>query len=317
MKPLQMRLVSKEVETAEISRFEFEQVNGGELPAFDAGAHADFHLSKGLVRSYSLCGDPQNRQRYSFGVLRDPHSRGGSLAMHRLQVGQTLEISHPKNHFPLTDAADSLLLAGGIGVTPMMSMAQVLHGRGQKFHLHYAARSRTSAAFVPWLKSMPFSEQVSLHFDDEAPDQRLDFFSVLSIPASDKHVYVCGPQGFIDAALTAARTLGWSEHQLHFELFGAKVREQAGDQAFTVVLEKSGQKFWIPVDKTVVQVLHEAGIDLPVACEQGVCGTCLTHVTEGVPDHRDHYLTPEEQAANDQFLPCCSRSHTAILSIDR
>ena len=236
--------------------------------------------------------------------------------MHQLQVGDTLEVSHPKNHFPLTEASEYLLLAGGIGVTPMMCMAQVLHERSKKFRLHYAARSQASAAFVPWLNSTPFSEQLSLHFDDEAPDQRLDFSRVLSTPMPDKHVYVCGPQGFINAALTTARALGWPENQLHFELFGADVSGQAGDQAFTVVLKNSGRHLSVPVNKTVAQVLHGAGIDLPVACEQGVCGTCLTRVTDGVPDHRDQYLTPEEQAANDQFLPCCSRSKTAILGID-
>jgi len=313
---LTVRLARKTPEAANICAFEWVDVNGGELPAFEAGAHVDFHLPGGLVRSYSLYNAPGERHRYCVGVLLDANTRGGSKAMHALQEGDTVQITPPSNHFPLVPGHSQVLLAGGIGVTPILSMAQTLAAQGAEFVLHYAARSAQNAAFVPWLQASSFAARVHTHWDDGAPAQRLDMAQVLANPAAGKHLYVCGPQGFIDAAMQQARQLGWAEDCLHFELFGAQVSAQDGDQPFEVVIAGTGQRFTIPVDKTVIQVLHAAGVDVPIACEQGVCGTCLTRVVEGVPDHRDQYLTPEEQAANDQFTPCCSRSKTPSLTLE-
>jgi len=313
---LSVRLVKKTEETPEISTFEFVACDGGDLPAFEAGAHVDFHLPGGRVRSYSLCGDPGELQRYYFAVLREVQSRGGSLAMHQLQEGDVVSISAPKNCFPLADAPQHVLLAGGIGITPLLSMAHQLQRENKDFVLHYAARSASNAAFVAWLKSCAFTSRVRCHFDDGVADQRLNLLTSIGSPTTGRHLYVCGPQGLIDASLTQARSLGWPEDHLHYELFGAQVAQQEGDSSFAVVVKSSAQRFEVPADKTVIQVLHEAGIDVPIACEQGICGTCLTGVLDGVPDHRDQYLTPEEQAANNQFTPCCSRSKTSILTLD-
>ena len=316
MSRLSLRLTAKRALTEHISAFEFTAVDGLPLPAFDAGAHVDFHLAGGLVRSYSLCNDPAERARYCFGVLREANSRGGSVAMHALQVGDVVEATPPKNHFPLADAPTHVLLAGGIGVTPLMAMAAQLHRTGRAFVLHYAARSAQTAGFVPELQAAPYAACVHTHWDDGEAAQRLDLAQLLAGPAPGRHFYVCGPQGLIDAALAQARALGWAEDHLHFELFGAVVAPQAGDGVFTLIVQSTGQRLAVPADKTPLQVLHDAGVDVPMACEQGVCGTCLTKVIDGVPDHRDLYLTPEEQAANDQFTPCCSRSKTPTLTLD-
>lgn len=316
MSTLSVRLAKKTQETANIASFEFVSLDGADLPAFEAGAHVDFHLAGGLVRSYSIYTDAKDKQRYGFGVLLETQSKGGSQAMHALQVGAVVSISAPKNLFPLVQATEHLLLAGGIGITPILSMAQQLTRQGQVFALHYAARSKSTAAFLDLLANSGFAAQVHHHFDDGAPEQQLNLAAVLAQPQAGKHLYVCGPQGLIDAALRQAEQLGWAKENVHYELFGAQVVQLEGDQSFSVVLQSTGQTLEVPADKTVIQVLHAAGIDVPIACEQGVCGTCLTRVLSGVPDHRDMYLTPEEQAANDQFTPCCSRSKTASLVLD-
>lgn len=316
MSLLSLRLTRKTHETAQIAAFEFESADGRELPAFTAGSHVDFHLPGGLVRSYSLCNDPAERHRYCFGVLAEVLSRGGSTAMHALQVGDVVSVSEPKNHFPLAQASDHVLLAGGIGITPILAMAQQLHREGQRFEMHYAARSQGHAAFVPQLQAMPWAGQLHTHWDDGPQAQRLNLSTFIGAPRADRHLYVCGPQGLIEATRSQARALGWADAQVHFELFGAEVAPQAGDQPFTVIVGSTGQRVEVSAHQTPLQALLAAGLNVPMACEQGVCGTCLTRVTDGVPDHRDQYLTPDEQAANDQFTPCCSRSKTATLTID-
>nr|HPG81622.1 iron-sulfur cluster-binding domain-containing protein [Piscinibacter sp.] len=161
-----------------------------------------------------------------------------------------------------------------------------------------------------------FAPRVQFHHDDGVPDQRLDIAALLAEPPAGRHLYVCGPKGFMDAVLGAARAQGWPESQLHYEFFSADVAPVAGDASFEVQLASSGRIVVVPADRSIVQALAEAGVTVATSCEQGVCGTCLTRVIEGEPEHRDLYLTPEEQAAGDQFLPCCSRSRSARLVID-
>jgi vanillate O-demethylase ferredoxin subunit len=195
-------------------------------------------------------------------------------------------------------------------------MAERLHRTGAEFEMHYATRSRARMAFYGRIQASSFSSRVALHFDDGAPQQRLDLAALLSVPQEGTHLYVCGPKGFMDAVLGTARERGWPQAQIHFEYFGAHVQTLAGDGSFEVQLASSGRVVGVPADKTVLAALADAGVVVPSSCEQGVCGTCLTRVIEGQPDHRDQYLTPEEQAANDQFLPCCSRAKTARLVLD-
>ena len=315
---LSVRVARKATEALDICTFELVDVNGGPLPAFAAGSHVDVQLGGGITRQYSLCNDPKETHRYLIGVLRDPASRGGSQAMHdQVQEGQVLQISAPRNHFPLAhDAKRSLLLAGGIGVTPILCMAERLAITGADFEMHYCTRSADRMAFKTRIASSEFASKVKFHFDDGAAEQKLDLTALLAAPQPGMHLYVCGPKGFMDAVLKTARDKGWSEGQLHYEFFGAEVAKSDSDAGFEVKLASSGRIIRVPKDQTVVKALAEAGVEIMTSCEQGVCGTCLTRVLEGVPDHRDSYLTAEEQAANDQFMPCCSRSKTAQLVLD-
>ena len=318
MTRLTVRLLRKTAEAQDIASFELVAEDGRPLPAFGAGAHIDVQLPGGLTRQYSLCNDPQETHRYLIAVLRDPASRGGSAAMHdAVAVGQLLQISPPKNHFALAHGADrSLLLAGGIGITPLLCMAELLAQAGADFELHYCTRSLERTAFAGRIQGSAFADRVHLHLDAGAAAQQLDLAGLLGTPRAGEHVYVCGPKGFMDAVLGTARAAGWPEAQLHFEFFGAAAAPAAGDAAFEVQLASSGRVLPVAAGQTVVQALADAGIEVMTSCGQGVCGTCLIRVLAGQPEHRDLYLAPEEQAANDQFLPCCSRARSARLVLD-
>ena len=315
---LSVRVARKAVEAEGICSFELVSADGAPLPAFSAGSHVDVQLPGGQTRQYSLCNDPTETHRYLIAVLRDAASRGGSAAMHDVvKEGDTLTISTPKNHFALAHEAGShLLLAGGIGITPLLCMAERLANVGAAFEMHYCTRSRSRTAFVERISRSAFAPRVQFHHDDGVPDQRLDIAALLAEPPAGRHLYVCGPKGFMDAVLGAARAQGWPESQLHYEFFSADVAPVAGDASFEVQLASSGRIVVVPADRSIAQALAEAGVTVATSCEQGVCGTCLTRVIEGEPEHRDLYLTPEEQAAGDQFLPCCSRSRSARLVID-
>ena len=226
-----------------------------------------------------------------------------------VREGDVLAISGPKNHFPLAhEAKRSMLLAGGIGVTPILCMAERLAITGAAFEMHYCTRSRERTAFAERIAASAFAPHMQFHFDDGDAAQKLDIAALLATPQPGTHLYVCGPKGFMDAVLGTARARGWPEAQIHYEFFAADAVQHDGDASFEVQLASSGRIVVVPKDKTVVQALADAGVEVATSCEQGVCGTCLTRVLEGMPDHKDLYLTPEEQAANDQFTPCCSRA---------
>lgn len=304
-------------EALDIVTFELADPHGRELPAFSAGAHVDVRVKDGFIRQYSLCNHSDERDRYLIGVLRDPTSRGGSSAMHdEIQVGDLVQISAPKNHFPLKPAQRIVLLAGGIGITPLLCMAERLAHTDGAFELHYCTRSRERTAFYQRLVDAEFAAQVHFHFDDGEPSQHLDLDTLLGQPDADTRVYVCGPKGFIDAVMTTCKAHGWPSDQVHTEYFSGAETDSSQDGSFEVRIASSGESFTVPADKTVHQVLTENGIEVMVSCEQGVCGTCLTRVLEGEPDHRDLYLEDHEHAANDQFTPCCSRSKSKVLVLD-
>lgn len=315
---LKVRIAKRFNEATDICTFELVDVKGGLLPVFTAGSHIDVYLPNGITRQYSLFNDPSERHRYLIAVLNAEDSRGGSKTMHeRMKEGDTLSISAPRNHFPLArQAKRSLLLAGGIGVTPILCMAERLMTEGAEFEMHYCSRSIDRTAFVERIQSSAFGPKVQFHFDDGAPDQKLDLATVLAPDLTDTQLYVCGPKGFMDAVLSIARDKGWSEEDLHYEFFSARPVDTDNDSSFEVKLARSGRIVSIPKDKTIVQALAEVGIELPTSCEQGVCGACITRVLEGEPDHRDLYLTPDEQARNDQFTPCCSRAKSKLLVLD-
>jgi vanillate O-demethylase ferredoxin subunit len=275
-------------------------------------------VGNGLTRQYSLCNDPAESHRYQIAVLRDPTTRGGSAGMHDgVKEGDVITISAPKNHFPLAhEAKKSLLLAGGIGVTPILCMAERLAVAGADFEMHYCTRSKDRTAFHARIQGSRFASRVQFHFDDGDEAQKLDIAGRLATPEPGTHLYVCGPKGFMDAVLSTARARGWPQAQLHYEFFSADVAPSATDESFEVQVASSGRIVVVPKDKTVVRALAEAGIEVQTSCEQGVCGTCITRVLEGVPDHKDLYFTPEEQAKNDQFTPCCSRAKSRRLVLD-
>jgi vanillate O-demethylase ferredoxin subunit len=317
---MKVQLIRKTEVARDIVSFELADPSGATLPAFSAGAHIDVMLADGLVRQYSLCNDPRETHRYMLGVLREPTSRGGSTAMHALSEGTLLDISEPRNHFPLAhDAAHSILLAGGIGVTPILCMAERLAHAGASFELHYCTREPERAAFRERFDDPHLRPHSRLYFDTAPATERIDLARVLAAPDDGKHVYVCGPAGFIDFVLDVTRQLGWRSENVHREYFGAPAANAAThdtDGPFQVKLAGSGRIVDVAPTQTIVAALEQAGITIATSCEQGVCGTCLTRVLAGEPDHRDVYLTDEERAANDQFLPCCSRSKSPLLVLD-
>jgi vanillate O-demethylase ferredoxin subunit len=315
---LQVRVDCKRAEALDICSFELVDLQGRALPAFSAGSHINVHLPNGLTRQYSLCNPPAESHRYVIAVLRDAATRGGSRAMHELvHVGDVLTISAPKNHFALAHAAThSILLAGGIGITPILCMTERLALIGEPFELHYLTRSRERTAFLERIAGSAFAERAQFHFDDGAAAQKLDVSTLLAQPSDGVHVYVCGPKGFMDFVLGSARASGWPAAQLHYEFFGAEPAHGDADVGFEVQLASSGRIVVVAKDQSVTEALLEAGIVVSTSCEQGVCGTCLTRVIEGEIDHRDLFLTPEEQAAHDQFTPCCSRAKSARLVLD-
>jgi vanillate O-demethylase ferredoxin subunit len=312
---LNVLVAAKKQEATDIFSFDLVDLERRELPPFSAGSHIDVQVAPTLVRQYSLCNSPHERARYQIAVLRDPASRGGSSGMvEDVQQGQQIRISEPRNHFSLDATAERhLLLAGGIGVTPLLCMAERLANIDAPFFFHYLARSRSRTAFYERIAASSFAEKVGFHFDDE-PESRLDLDEVLR-EERGTHLYVCGPTGFMDWVLSSARSRGWPEARLHREYFTASPQVGA-NSSFRVRLASSGREFDVPAERSIVAVLANAGIEIPVSCEQGVCGTCLTRVLDGIPDHRDLFLTEEERRVNDQCLPCCSRSLSPILVID-
>ena len=317
MNTLAVKVLRRQQETADIVSLELGRADGGPLPGFAAGSHIDVHIRPDLIRQYSLCNHPEEKHRYLIGVLRDPASRGGSAAIHdEIREGDLITISEPKNHFALARARRSLLLAGGIGVTPLLCMAERLAHTGADFELHYCTRSADRVAFRPRIEASDFAGHVHYHYDDGDAAQKLDLDELLGVPDHSSHLYVCGPTGFIDHVCKAAQTHGWRTQNVHFEHFGAAPVDSSADQAFEVELASTGEVFTIPPGQAVTQVLKQHGVDIPVACERGVCGTCVTHILEGTPEHRDQFLSDAEKVGNDQFTPCCSRARTALLVLD-
>ena len=315
---LTVRIARKRQDATDICTLELAPLEAGfELPPFEAGSHIDLHLPGGLVRQYSLYGPPSDRQRYRLAILRDAASRGGSVAVHAaLREGDTVTISAPRNAFALDERAGShLLMAGGIGITPLLAMAEALHESGRAFELHVCARTEDRSPLKAHIESRPWASCVRWHLDDQ-PDSSWRPEVLFGQAPADRHVYVCGPSGFIDHVGQCARAAGWADARIHSESFQARALTPNGNQPFELELAGTGRVIPVGADQTALQALEAAGVIVPSSCEQGVCGTCLTRITGGVPDHRDLYLTPEEQAANDCFLPCCSRAHTPRLVVE-
>lgn len=322
MNTLAVRVARRWPEARGIEAFELVHPHGDALPAFSAGAHVDVHLPGAMVRPYSICSAPHELWRYLICVLREPASRGGSRALHdAVQEGDVLRIGRPRNLFALAEGASHhLLLAGGIGITPILCMAQQLvqAGDGKHFALHYAVQERERAALLGALAAPGLAERSHLYCSSggEVP-ARMDIGQLLAQAAAGTHVYACGPARFVQAVQSAAAAQGWAGERVHVELFAApQLLRSHGDAAFELVLARSGRVVDVPAGCSATEALAAAGVAVPTSCAQGVCGTCLMGVVSGVPDHRDMYLSAEEQLRNDQFLPCCSRALTGRLVVD-
>ncbi|WP_374597992.1 2Fe-2S iron-sulfur cluster-binding protein [Sphingosinicella sp.] len=308
-------IASRSMAARDIVSLDLVSVDGALLPPFTPGAHIDLHLPGGLIRQYSLCNPSIETGSYRVAVLLDPETRGGSRAVHALSAGDRLFISAPRNHFPLVESsADIVLLGGGIGITPLLAMAYALYRESRSFTLHYCSRSSDRMAFREDLHTAPFADRVQLHFDDGDASQHFRAAEAMGSHVPGRYIYTCGPTGFLAHVLATAKTAGWPDEAVRYERFSADVDTHGGH--FTIIAQRSGLSFTVGDDQTIAAALAANGIAVPLSCEQGVCGTCLTKVLEGVPDHRDLYLTDAERAANDSMTICCSRALTPTLVLD-
>lgn len=292
-------------------------VGGGEFPSFTPGSHIDLHLPNGMERSYSLCNSADERHRYVVGVLRDRASRGGSRCVHeQLRIGTQLAIAAPRNNFALHEDADhTVLVAGGIGITPLLCMARRLRGLGRSYEMLYFARSRRGAAFLDQLKAMEVP--LHLHFDDEQggpPD--LKALLAARAPSPQLHLYACGPAPMLDAFEKTCAQLG--HENAHIERFAAVEHKPAQDAraTFTVELARSAKTLTVTPGKSILDTLLEADIPVDHSCREGVCGSCETRVLCGEPDHRDSVLSVKERAGNQVMMVCVSGCKSASVTLD-
>lgn len=288
------------------------------LPGFDAGSHIDVHLPNGLVRKYSLCNDPAEEGVYEIAVKLEPASRGGSRWLHEtVGAGDRLRIGAPQNLFPLSAGPGrSVLLAAGIGVTPILAMARTLVRTGRAFALHYFARSPGAAAYQSVLTAEPYGRAATLHFGLDAGATEAVLDAVVPDGAGDDHLYFCGPPAFMAAAqrIATARLLPGHVHWEHFS--PPEPTDGAKDAAFEIELARSGTVLLVPADKSITDVLYDNAIPIDTSCEAGICGSCRTAVLAGLPLHRDEVLAPDERARNDVILPCVSRCSSRRLVLD-
>lgn len=306
-------------EAEDIRSFELRPIDGGRLPRFEAGAHVDVYIGTRYVRQYSLCNNPAEVDRYEIAVLNDRNGRGGSTALFELFVeGHELEISSPRNHFSVAADADHvLLIGGGIGITPLLSMAEQLHATDRSFELVYRSKCPEKAGFVDRITAAPWVDRTQIYLSSEHAQHPFDLGAVIASAPSGVQVYTCGPEGFVDAVKAAAGRALLPASAVHKELFtNSALGSATGDREFKVTLAQSGGTYTIPQGRSVVQVLQEEGVEVLVSCESGVCGSCVLPVLEGVPEHRDVFLTDEERASNAEFTPCCSRAVGDHLIID-
>ncbi|HJU22993.1 MAG TPA: PDR/VanB family oxidoreductase [Casimicrobiaceae bacterium] len=307
-----VRVVGVRDIAVDIRAYELAAADGRPLTPYAAGAHIDVHVPSGVVRQYSLCGDIDAHDRYRIAVKKESDGRGGSISMHEdAEVDTFLAIGAPKNYFPLAqEARSNLLIAGGIGITPIYAMAQELERERRDWTLHYCARSAAHAAFLRELAALA-PQRINAHLS-EAPV--LDIGRLLADQSDDVHVYCCGPVGLMSAVKTA--TAGWDEARVHFEWFAAPAIDHAQDRSFEVELARSRIVVTVPADRTILDVVREAGIDVPSSCEEGVCGTCETKLLAGEADHRDLLLSAKERDENKSMMICCSRARSKRLVLD-
>ena len=305
-------------EAWDIHSFELVAADGGLLPGFEAGAHVDLDLPERMRRSYSLYGAPGERRCWRIAVKREAAGRGASAWLHdSARVGQTLQAFAPVNDFPLVeDAPASVLIAGGIGVTPILSMIERLSALRRPWRLHYTVRGARDLAFGERLQALAAAGggELCVHFSGDGGG-RLDLHTIAATAPAGAHLYACGPNPMLDDFVAAAAAAGVDAARVHIERFGATAAP-ATDGGFVVELARDGRCFEVPAGKTVLDVLLDHGVDVPYSCMQGICGSCRVGVKAGEPEHRDECLSEAERAANTAMAVCCSGSRSAKLVLD-
>lgn len=299
-----------------VVRLELGRPDGAELPRWQPGAHIDLLLGDDLVRQYSLCGDPLDPGAWTIGVLLDPASRGGSRYVHdRLEPGTAVQVRGPRNHFPLVDAARYRFIAGGIGITPIMTMLEAVQRAGADWTLLYGGRTRASMAFADDLAAR-FPDRVTVWPQDERG--LLDLASLLATPEDGTAVYCCGPEPLL--AAVEQNCAHWPAGALHIERFAAKAvtaeQNAAALDEFEVVCQRSGVTITVPAGESVLELIEEAGVPITTSCYEGVCGSCIARVLEGTPDHRDSVLTTAQKDSGEVIILCTSRSKSPRLVVD-
>lgn len=307
-------------ETASIRSFSLVNASAGvPLPEFSAGSHITVRVTGTIWRQYSLANTPGSSDHYLISVLREQEGRGGSQWIHEnWKIGDIIEANGPANNFKLDESAGRvILIAGGIGITPILSMARRLQQIGTEYHLYYCARSVEETAHYGAIVNSTLCRNVSFIHDKGTRGGHLDVSRLLSDRREGCHVYVCGPHRLVDDVKSATR--GWPPETVHYELFAADpsaIRCHEGDSEFTVTIGSTGKSFTVPADLSILQVLADNGVTVPKLCEEGYCGSCLTPVLSGKPDHRDMVLTQAEQNAGELMALCCSRAKSENLVLD-
>ena len=305
-------IVAIQDETSRVRSFTLRHAKKSELPQFTAGAHVAVETPKGLLRHYSLCSDPADRRTYRIAVLREDAGQGGSQSMHTsLAVGDFLYVTRPRNYFALEHARDPLLLlAGGIGITPLLAMVFELERHKAAYELNYCARSRSDAAFIDELERHCVHGRLRLHFDDGIPGAGLDIAALLRAREGEAAVYACGPKAFLDTVIEASGH--WPAHKVRFERFTALPAEQRGSgEAFELVVSSTGQTIQVGAGQTAAAALREAGHNIRTDCEGGICGTCRVGVLEGTILHRDAVLKSSER--HNTMTVCVSRAQGRLV----
>lgn len=324
MESIELVVASVRDETPRVRSYLLKRADGRLLPAFEPGAHVEVTLQgaqgEPLVRHYSLCGQAGARDSWCLGVLREDNGRGGSLAVHRdWQVGARLRGGAPKNQFPLVETplplgAEHVLIAGGIGITPLLAMARALRARDEPWVLHYAARSRGDAAFLAEVEEIA-ADHLQLYFDGGDPTRGVDVRAVLDAAGEGSHVYVCGPRPLNEAVIAAAAEAGWPREHVHHEFFGAAT-PAAGDESFTVHLRASGLIVQVSEKESILDACQRVGVEPLYDCRRGECGLCVTTVVSGEVDHRDYVLSEADRKEGRQMCICVSRACSRELVLE-
>jgi phthalate 4,5-dioxygenase reductase component len=312
---MKLRVTRNDAIADGINLFEFRDAGGSELPQFSAGAHIAIHVPNGMLRKYSLCNDPAERDRYQVAVKREVNGRGGSCSLiDDVKAGDELTVVAPVNDFGLPPRAqDFLFIAGGIGVTPMMAMIRQVIAEGKRFRLFYCTRSPETTAFLEELSAPQFKDMVMIHYDQGDPSRSLDLRPILAERKNREHLYCCGPRPLMEAV--RAMTDHWSPTAVHFEAFSEAETHKPDDKPFKVRLARSGTVLDVSTSTTILEVLREHGLEVPSSCETGTCGTCRTKLLAGEADHRDLVLAEHER--KDTIMICVSRARGDEITIGR